>query len=103
MTLLILVEFFHINPSISTSIGFCIAVIVNYNFQYHWTFLSSGLHSQVFPRYVLVTFVMLGVNLIIFFLLTRFGHLPYIYAQLTATALVMVCNFAINRRYTFGR
>jgi putative flippase GtrA len=101
--LLVLVELFHINPSISTSIGFCIAVVINYNFQYHWTFASSEAHSRIFPRYVVVTFVMLGVNLIVFLILTRFGRLPYIYAQLTATALVMVCNFAINRRYTFGR
>lgn len=101
--LMLLVELFNIDPSISTSIGFCIAVVVNYNFQYHWTFVSTDPHSRIFPRYVIVTFVMLGVNLTIFLMLTRFGRLPYIYAQLIATALVMVCNFAINRQYTFRR
>jgi len=100
--LLILVEVFFVDPSISTSIGFCVAVIVNYNFQYHWTFASSGPHSLIFSRYVVVTLLMFGVNLSLFETLIQFSHISYLHAQLIATGVVVVCNFAINRRYTFS-
>ena len=98
-----LVEMFSVSPSIATSIGFCIAVTVNYSFQYHWTFASVGPHSLIFSRYLVVTFAMLGLNLLIFWALTRLYQTPYIYAQLMATGIVMLCNFAINKHYTFGR
>ena len=102
-SLLFLVEIFSINPSIATSIGFCIAVVVNYNFQYYWTFASRRPHSLIFFRYLVVTFSMLVLNLVIFWTLTRLSQVPYIYAQLIATGIVMICNFSINRHYTFGR
>lgn len=101
--LLFLVEMLGANPSIATSIGFCIAVTVNYSFQYHWTFASVGPHSLIFSRYLVVTFAMLGLNLLIFWTLTKLYQVSYIYAQLMATGTVMLCNFVINKHFTFGR
>lgn len=102
LVLTLLVERFGMNPTIATSIGFCIAVIVNYNFQYHWTFGATGSHARIFSRYVVVTFAMLGVNLALFRVLTHPVHLPYLYAQLIATGVIMFCNFALNKLYTFN-
>jgi putative flippase GtrA len=101
VVLMALVERFSLNPSIATSIGFCLAVVVNYTFQYHWTFSAKGPHSKIFFRYAVVTFAMLGVNLALFWVLTHTFHVPYLYAQLVATGVIMFCNFAINKLYTF--
>jgi putative flippase GtrA len=103
LILLLLVEKFSVDSSIATSVGFCVAVFVNYNFQYHWTFASTGPHSRVFSRYISVTIVMLVVNLILFRLLSELVGIPYIYAQLVAIAAVTLCNFTINKLYTFRR
>jgi putative flippase GtrA len=102
LVLMLLVEQFGVNPSVATSIGFCIAVVINYNFQYYWTFAAKGSHAKIFSRYVIVTFAMLGVNLVLFWVLTHPVRLPYLYAQLVATGVIMFCNFAINKLYTFN-
>jgi putative flippase GtrA len=102
LVLMLLVERFAVNQSIATSIGFCVAVFVNYNFQYYWTFAAKGPHARIFSRYVAVTFAMLGVNLALFWALTHPFHVPYLYAQLVATGVIMFCNFAINKLYTFS-
>jgi putative flippase GtrA len=102
LVLILLVEQFGVNPSAATSIGFCIAVVINYSFQYYWTFAAKGSHAKIFSRYVIVTFAMLGVNLVLFWVLTHPVRLPYLYAQLVATGVIMFCNFAINKLYTFN-
>jgi len=76
---------------------------INYNFQYHWTFAATGSHARTFSRYVVVTFAMLGVNLALFWVLTHPIRVPYLYAQMIATGVIMFCNFTINKLYTFKR
>jgi len=102
LILIALVEKTTINPTIASGIGFCMAIIVNYNMQYHWTFKSSGSHRTIFIKYVIVTFIMLGVNTIIFWFLFEKQELVYLIAQVIATGTVMLMNFAINKNYTFA-
>jgi len=101
LVLIILVEKIAVNPTFASAIGFCMAIFVNYNMQYHWTFKSSGTHRTIFIRYVLITFVMLGVNTIIFWFLFEKQGLVYLLAQVIATGIVMFMNFVINKNYTF--
>jgi putative flippase GtrA len=103
LVLMLLVERLSVNPSVATSIGFCIAVVVNYNFQYHWTFGAMGSHARVFSRYLMITFAMLGLNLVLFWFLTHPIRVPYLYAQMIATGVIMFCNFTINSLYTFNQ
>lgn len=102
VVLAILVESFRFNPTVGTSVGFCVATIFNYSFQYHLTFRAKGSHAKVFLRYLIVTVLMMGLNAALFWCLTEIWQAPYIYAQMLATAVIMFCNFAINRHYTFN-
>ena len=102
LILITLVEVFAIDATLASAIGFCMAVVVNYNLQYHWTFKSTGSHKTIFTRYVFITFFMLGVNTLIFWVLYGLQGLSYILAQAIATAVVMFMNFTINKKYTFA-
>lgn len=100
--LTLLVELADVPPLAATSIGFCLAVVANYCSQYYWAFRARGAHRSLFPRYVAVTVTMLGVNAILFHLLTAELGIQYVVAQLVSTGIVMFCNFTVNKLYTFA-
>jgi 4-amino-4-deoxy-L-arabinose transferase-like glycosyltransferase len=102
VVLAVLVEVYRFNPPVATSLGFCVATIFNYGFQYHLTFRAKGSHAKIFLRYIVVTVSMMGLNAAFFWCLTERWEIPYIYAQMLATVVIMFCNFAINRVYTFN-
>jgi putative flippase GtrA len=101
LVLVALVEKVELDPTLASAIGFCMAIFVNYTMQYHWTFQSVGSHKTIFTRYVVVTFMMLGVNTVIFWGLYEKLGLMYLLAQAIATGTVMLLNFTINKNYTF--
>lgn len=101
LILYLLVEFLFIDALIATSTGFIIAVIFNYICQYHWTFKAEGPHKKTFFRFISVALTMLALNALLFWVMTENLLLPYLIAQLIATGVVFICNFGINRSYTF--
>jgi len=102
LVLIGLVEVFGINPTFSSAVGFCSAIIVNYSLQYHWTFSSTTTHFKAFSRYLFVTLAMLGVNTLIFWSSITVLRMHYLVAQALAISVVFFLNFRINRRYTFS-
>lgn len=101
-TLAILVELYHFNPLISATVAFCVACAFNYPFQYYLTFKAQSSHAGTFIRYFIVASIMMGLNAAIFWGLTERLDVPYMYAQVVASAIIMFCNFIINRVYTFN-
>ena len=101
--LIALVELGGLRPTIATALGFCAAIAVNYNLQYHWTFQASGTHGVVFVRYLAVTAVMLVLNTVLLSIGYEWIGWHYIPAQAVATLLVFGCNYSINRSYTFAQ
>jgi putative flippase GtrA len=99
--LIMLVELADVDATIASMIGFCLAVIVNYTLQYHWTFEMSEPHGRILTKYIVITFTMLGVNTIIFWVLYEQVGVLYLVAQFIATGVVTVLNFLINKHYTF--
>jgi putative flippase GtrA len=98
-----LVETHMVTPVVATSVGFCIGTAFNYTFQYYFTFRATGSHAGTFARYIAVTAVMFAVNVVLFRALTERLGLRYLFAQILATSVIMLCNFAANRVYTFKR
>lgn len=96
------VEVYGIQPTLASSLGFCVAVFFNYSLQYHWTFAVRGPHGVIFSRYLLVTIAMFVVNTGGFWLLHEQMGLPYPLSQVLATAAVVMMNFQINRLFTFN-
>jgi len=90
-----------INATIATTAAFFVAVLVNYNIQYHWTFKVTGSHKRFFIRYICVTFVTMALNASVFWYYYEWVHLSYLFSQFFATGLVFMVNFLINNFFTF--
>lgn len=119
--LILLIEYQLTTPLQASMIGAACGFLVNYHIQFHWTFKVNGPHKWYFIRYLIVSASMFGLNAGIFWLATTpelfiylqgipFPKQPYLaqpqniaywYAQVIATGIVFLCNFLINRYYTF--
>lgn len=81
--------------------AFCVAWTSNFVFNKFWTFQQHGLSAvQQGARYLAVSLVALGINLVLLELLVRAG-MPEVPSQAIAIAAVMPVNFLLNRRWSF--
>lgn len=96
------VELFSVSPVIASATGFVIGSFLNYTLQYFWTFKAAGAHRVMATRYAVVTLTMMGVNLLILSSLIDLAGVPYFYAHLAATGVVVFLNFIVNKTYTFA-
>ena len=90
---------FHYIPA--AVISFCVAVTNNFLWNRHWTFDARGGHAGFqAARFLTVSVLALGVNLIALELIVRAGmdDLP---AQAIAIAIAMPFNFIGNKLWTF--
>ena len=87
---------------VAAAIGaFCVAWTSNFVFNKFWTFQQHELSAmQQGVRYLAVSLVALGINLVLLDLLVRAG-LAEVPAQAIAIAAVMPVNFLLNRRWSF--
>jgi putative flippase GtrA len=102
LVLVLLVEGSAIDPTLASSSGFAVGVVVNYYIQYHWTFRSTGPHGKRFPIFVAAALAMLGLNAVLFWGLHEHAGMNYLVAQAVAILAVFSVNFVINSRYTFA-
>ena len=87
---------------IATSLSFCVALIVSYGLNYHWTFKSSGAHRVMLPRYATVALVGLALNVVITFVMVNMGGYWYGYALLAVISTVPVVSFLLSKYWAFG-
>lgn len=81
--------------------AFCVAWTSNFVFNKFWTFQQHELSAvQQGARYLAVSLVALGINLVLLGMLVRTG-MPEVPAQAIAIAAVMPVNFLLNRRWSF--
>lgn len=82
-------------------VAFCVAWTNNFLWNKYWTFRRHDLSAaQQGARYLAVSLVALGLNLLLLELLVRAGT-PEVPAQAIAIAAVMPINFLLNRRWSF--
>lgn len=88
----------HISAAIA---AFCVAWLNNFVLNRHWTFPRHGRSAWVQGlRYLAVSLVSLGLNLVMLEALIRAG-MPEIPAQAVAIVLVTPPVFLLNRRWAF--
>jgi dolichol-phosphate mannosyltransferase len=81
--------------------AFCVAWTNNFVLNKFWTFNKHELSAvRQGARYLAVSLVALGINLVLLELLVRAG-LPEVPSQAIAIAAVMPVNFLLNRRWSF--
>jgi putative flippase GtrA len=81
--------------------AFAVAWTSNFVVNKFWTFRRHGLSAlQQGVRYLAVSLVALGLNLVLLEVLVRAGT-PEVVGQAVAIAAVMPVNFLLNRRWSF--
>jgi putative flippase GtrA len=87
--------------ALAAVMAFCVAWTNNFLWNKYWTFRRHGLSAlQQGARYLAVSLVALGLNLLLLALLVRAGS-PEVPAQALSIAAVMPINFLLNRRWSF--
>jgi putative flippase GtrA len=94
----LLLDVHHIPAAIA---AFCVAVTNNFWWNRHWTFDAKHGHAGFqAARFLTVSVLALGINLIVLELLIRAGT-PELGSQAIAVAFAMPFNFIGNKLWTF--
>ncbi|SAK95426.1 GtrA-like protein [Caballeronia fortuita] len=96
------VEWFGWPPAAGAVAGFSVALLISYVLNRGWTFQSQRSRLAAFWRYTAVSLGGLALNTGMMMGLIRYAHCDYFRAQLYVIAVVPVCNFLLNRYWTFN-
>ena len=99
--LVLMVRILGADPVIGSSCGYVISALLNYYLNYRLTFRSAQSHARALPRFALIAAIGLLINSSIVWLLSERASLPYLVAQIIATAIVLIWNFGANKKWTF--
>jgi putative flippase GtrA len=102
-TLIVLVEAFNVNPVYATTVGFVIGALINYILNYKYTFQSDKSHVEAVTKFFTVASIGAVVNSTIMFLGESILQFNYLLVQITATGIVLMENFLLNKWWTFAR
>ena len=89
-------------PVAAKAWGYIAGALVGYAANRRYTFTSRVRHSVGLPRFLLVAAVGFVLNAALMAWMTAGLEIHYLVAQIVATALVLLWNFAANRQWTFG-
>lgn len=89
-----------INPVLASSLGFLVGAVVNYLFNYHYTFRSNHRHGPSILKFMVVASIGLALNTTIMQAMVTNGW-HYFIAQMLATVIVLLWNFTGNTIWTF--
>jgi putative flippase GtrA len=96
-------EHLKLNPYFSNILGTMIALIVIFFMHKNWTFgqLSKKNNSQ-FGQFILISFLGLGLNSCIIYVLRNEMLFDFYYSKVIAIGVVSIWNFTLNYFFTFS-
>jgi putative flippase GtrA len=96
-------EAFGVHHILAAVGAFCVAVTNNFVWNRHWTFRAAGGHAGFqAARFLTVSVLALGVNLILLYLLVDIAGGPEVPSQAISVAAAVPSNFIGNKLWTFG-
>ena len=99
----VLVEALGVHHILSAVVAFCVAVTNNFLWNRRWTFRATEGHPGFqAARFLTVSVLALGVNLILLYLLVDLAGAPELPSQALSVAAAMPFNFIGNKLWTFG-
>jgi len=101
-TLIILVQFWTIDPVVASTFGFIVGAVVNYILNYHFTFESNKRHLEALSKFLIVATIGAGMNGYIMHLGVNNTDINYMIVQIFATSIVLMWNFIVNKLWTFA-
>ena len=100
--LLLLVTGWQVDAVMASALGFLLGLLVNYLLSHHWVFRSARSHVETAIKFLVIAVVGLGLNTGLMYLAITEAGMHYLLAQVIATAVVLLWNFAGNRFWTFA-
>ena len=98
--LVALVELTGMRPVLATSIGYAVGVVTSFVLNRKYTFRNQSSVARTFAKYCLVYVIGMGLNAALMVTVMAQG-VPYLIAQIVATALVLVWSFLGSRFVVF--
>lgn len=99
--LVTLVQLAKTDAVISSTLGFVVGACVNYTLNYLFTFNSSKRHLEAFPKFFTIALLGMLANAAIMTGLVHQAGVHYLSAQIVATMVVLVWNFAGSKIWVF--
>ena len=96
-----LVEYFNLDPVLSSVTCFIVIVLLAYILNYLWVFESERTHKKVLPRFLVVSFLGLMMNTGVMYFTVNIIGLWYIWGQVCAAVFIPVTNFVMNFYWSF--
>ena len=90
------------SPVTGSSVGYVLSAVVNYLLNYHFNFRSRSPHMIAASRFAVVSVCGLLLNGAVMALLGHVPGMPYLLAQVAATAVVLGWNFLGNALWSFA-
>ena len=100
--LVVLVQFWAVDPVFASSLGFVVGAVINYILNYHFTFRSRKRHSEALTKFLIVAIIGAGINGFIMYIGVENTRINYMIIQLFATLVVLLWNFIVNSLWTFA-
>lgn len=100
--LVVLVQFWAVDPVFASSLGFVIGAVINYILNYQFTFQSQKRHSEALAKFLIVAIIGAGINGFIMYIGVENTRINYMIIQLFATGVVLLWNFIVNKLWTFA-
>ena len=101
-TLIVLVQFWAVDPVFASSFGFVVGAIINYILNYHFTFQSDKRHTEALAKFLIVATIGAGINGFIMYIGVENTSINYLVVQIFATGIVLLWNFIVNKLWTFA-
>lgn len=101
VTLIALVEAKFLDAISSSTVGFAVGAVINYFLNYKFTFNSTKSHKEAMSKFFLVAIFGAAINTALMYIGIQLMHLYYLLAQIIATGIVLLWNFAANKLWTF--
>ena len=98
-----MVERWHRNAVVASSLGYVLSAIANYLLNYYFTFRSDNRHRVAITRFAVVAAAGLVLNALLMELLAEKLRVPYLLSQILATVGTLLWNYWANSRWSFGR
>lgn len=99
----LLVESLALNPTLSSTIAYIIAVYYNYFLHYHWTFATNAGYRQTLVKYVLTALSGIVLNALIMHFGGELLNVHYMVVQILAIGVVVCWSLCISALWVFKR
>ena len=100
--LIVLVQFWAVDPVFASTFGFVVGAVINYILNYHFTFRSDKRHAEALTRFLIVATIGAGINGLIMYHGVENTNINYLIVQIFATLVVLLWNFVVNKLWTFA-